>query len=390
MHDSPALEFVHITIPFGIQGSTLMSVAQSLTDVAERGGRATGAVLSHNRELTFDAADVRYVDYTTVCPREWFTPGELAQDVLSGKLGRLRPHYGHLMDPAIEAVSEMKSRVALVYAGHYAEASLPQWQRVRGETAVVLYVHSPLSRTYGRRELNRLLAGADMIAFAGDHLRRATEQRLGRSDGRLVSAPNGVDPFFLEAPVRDRSPGVFEVLYAGRIWPNKGVHLMLEAVERAAALTSRPLRARVIGSADYVAGSPLTRYEESLRARAAGMSVDVEFVTFVDRATLRDYLEGAAVACLPSLWAEARPLAALEAMATGLPIITSDSPGMKEAVGAAGVVVPGGDPDVTARAIARMADDEDAWLESSAASRTHALGCRWESVVEVLSSVRAV
>ena len=77
-------------------------------------------------------------------------------------------------------------------------------------------------------------------------------------------------------------------------------------------------------------------------------------------------------------------------MATGLPIITSDSPGMTEAVGAAGVVVPGGDPDVTARAIARMADDEDAWLESSAASRTHALGCRWESVVEVLSSVRAV
>ena len=198
MHDSPALEFVHITIPFGIQGSTLMTVAQSLTDVAERAGLAHGSRPEPQSRAHFRCSRRALRRLHDGRPREWFTPGELAQDVLSGKLGRLRPHYGHLMDPAIEAVSEMKPRRVLVYAGHYAEASLPRWDRVRGETAVVLYVHSPLSRTYGRRELNRLLARADMIAFAGDHLRRATEQRLGRSDGRLVSAPNGVDPFFLE------------------------------------------------------------------------------------------------------------------------------------------------------------------------------------------------
>lgn len=389
MSVSRDLEFVHVTIPFGVQGSTLMTVAQSISSVVERDGGATGAVLSHNRDLTLTAADVRYVDYTRVCPREWFTRRELAWDVLSGTLGRTRPHYGHLMDPAIEAISDMKARNVLVYAGHYAEASLPQWESVREQAAVVLYVHTPLSKSYRSRELARLLDHADMIAFAGDHLRHATAQRLGRDDDRMVSAPNGVDPFFFETSPRTRSPEVFEVLYAGRVWPNKGVHLMLEAVERAAALTSRPLRARVIGSSDYSPGASLTAYELSLRAQAEAMTVPVVFETFVGRATLRDYLHGAAVACLPSLWAEARPLAALEAMATGLPTITSDSPGMKEAVGAAGVVVPGGDPALTAIHLARMADDEETWLERSVAARAHALGCRWESVVEVLSSARA-
>lgn len=381
-----ALELLHVPIPLSTQGSTLMTVAQRITDVVEAGGGTTGAVLSDNRSLTFDAKALRYVDFTRVCPREWFTRRELALDVVSGRLGRVRPHFGHLMDPAIDAVAELRPRVVLVYAGHYAAASLPRWERVRGDTEVVLYVHNPLSRTYGRPELRRLLDHADKVVFAAEHLRSATEKRLGRADDRLVSAPNGVDAYFLEGQERTRSPDPFEVIFAGRVWPNKGVHLMLEAVDRAAALTTRPLRARVVGSAHYGSGSALTPYERRLRRIASRMSVSVEFDGFVDHATLRGYLRGAAAACLPSLSAEARPLAALEAMATGLPVVTSDLPGMKEAVGAAGLVIPRGDPRGMAEALAMLADDEGAWIQRSRAAREFAKGNGWESVARTLLS----
>lgn len=380
------LDLVHVTMPFGVQRSTLMTVAQRITDVIEADGGSTGAVLSGNRGLTFNARAVRYVDFTRVCPREWFTRRELAVDVLSGSLGRNRPYYGQLMGPAIDAVAELRPRVVLVYAGHYAAASLPRWERVRADTEVVLYVHNPLSRTYGRRELRRLLDHADRVVFAAEHLRSATEKRVGRADDRLVSAPNGVDPFFLQGPERMRSPETFEVVFAGRVWPNKGVHLMLEAVQRAATLTSRPLRARVIGNSDYGSASTLSAYERRLREMASTMSVPVEFESFVDHATLRDHFRGAAAACLPSLSAEARPLAALEAMATGLPVVTSDLPGMKEAVGAAGIVIPRGDPRGMAGALAAMADDEGAWIRRSRAAREFAKDNGWGPVAKTLIS----
>lgn len=383
----PNLELVHVPIPLSTQGSTLMTVAQRLTDVIERGGRATGVALSHNRDLTFSAADVRYVDYTEVCPREWFTRRELAGDIIAGRLGRIRPHYARLFQPAIDAVEEMQPKAVLVYDGHYAAASMPLWERVRGATHVVLYVHNTLSRTYGRRELERLFGSVDHVVFCSEHLRRATERRLGRSDERLSTVANGVDPAFLVTH-RDPPPtDNFEIVYAGRVVAEKGVHLVLRAAERATALTRRRLSVRIIGSSNYRADGEVTRYERSLRESALRMSVPVAFETFVPHSRLRDFYLGAGVACMPSLLAEGMPLAPLEAMATGLPVIVSDSPGMLESVLHAGVVTPQGDVASIARAIAQLADDAERWAQLSELSLERAMARTWESAARELSAV---
>ncbi len=383
----PNLEIVHVPIPLSTQGSTLMTVAQRLTDVIEGWGRATGVALSHNRDLTFSAADVRYVNYTETCPREWFNRSELAHDIVAGRLGRIRPHYARLFQPAIDAVEQMQPKAVLVYDGHYAATSMPLWKRVRGTTRVVLYVHNPLSRTYGRRELDRLLGDADHVVFCSEHLRRATERRLGRSDERLITVANGVDPAFLVTQ-RDASPTeYFEIVYAGRVVAEKGVHLVLQAAERAAALTKRRLSVRIIGTSNYRADGEVTSYEQSLRESALRMSVPVEFETFVDHSRLRDFYLGAGVACMPSLLAEGMPLAPLEAMATGLPVIVSDSPGMLESVLDAGVVTPQGDVASIARAIAELADDTERWSEFSQLSLQRARSRTWESTARELLAV---
>ena len=61
---------------------------------------------------------------------------------------------------------------------------------------------------------------------------------------------------------------------------------------------------------------------------------------------------------LPSLW-EGLPVAALEAMAAGLPVVASDVDGVGEAVvhERTGLLVPPGDPERLAAAIAELAAD---------------------------------
>lgn len=117
-------------------------------------------------------------------------------------------------------------------------------------------------------------------------------------------------------------------LMAGRLTPEKGVADAIAACRRA----SVPL---------VVAGDGPQATE--LRALAAG--ADVRFTGRIEPAALAALRAQAAVAIVPSRYAEILPLAALEAAAAGLPVVAADTGGLPEAVPPEGLYPPG---DVTA------------------------------------------
>jgi glycosyltransferase involved in cell wall biosynthesis len=120
------------------------------------------------------------------------------------------------------------------------------------------------------------------------------------------------------------------VLAAGRLAPEKGFADVVDACRRAAL----PL---------VVAGDGPEATE--LRRRAAG--ANVTFTGQVAPEALAALRAGAAVAVVPSRYAEILPLAALEAMAAGLPVAAARAGGLAEAVPEEGLYPPG---DVDARA----------------------------------------
>ncbi|MGQ0617755.1 MAG: glycosyltransferase, partial [Acidimicrobiia bacterium] len=136
----------------------------------------------------------------------------------------------------------------------------------------------------------------------------------------------------------------------GRVHPQKGIDVLIRAM---AILADRypGLRATVAGDADP--GRP----EEGARllalADSLGMGGRVELVGFVDRP--EDVLAGARVYVQPSRH-EALPLAILEAMAMGLPVVAADVGGVAELVrhGVNGLLVPPEDPAALAAAIDRV------------------------------------
>ena len=139
-------------------------------------------------------------------------------------------------------------------------------------------------------------------------------------------------------------------LYAGRLTPEKGVEDAIAGC-------------RAAGVPLVVAGDGPGA--DALRA-AAGP--DVRFLGRVGAGELAALRAGAAVAVVPSRYEEILPLAALEAMAAGLPVVASRAGGLAEIVPGAGLHPPGDVAAMAAR-IAALWGDEDAGNAALAVAR---------------------
>ena len=94
------------------------------------------------------------------------------------------------------------------------------------------------------------------------------------------------------------------------------------------------------------------------RAAALALSERVEFTGSLPRAQALERLRAVDVLLMPSLW-EGMPLAALEAMAMGVPVVASAVGGLKEIIedGRSGFLVEGRDPGPYAAAVRRLIAD---------------------------------
>jgi glycosyltransferase involved in cell wall biosynthesis len=77
------------------------------------------------------------------------------------------------------------------------------------------------------------------------------------------------------------------------------------------------------------------------REELQALGGDVRFVGRVSASELAELRREAALAVVPSRYAEILPLAALEAMAAGLPVVASGAGGLVEAVPGEGLYPPG-------------------------------------------------
>ena len=158
--------------------------------------------------------------------------------------------------------------------------------------------------------------------------------------------------------------------FLGRLVPEKGLLVLLDAIAR-----NVRLHLRIGGS-----GPLLDDLRE--RAAAAGVADRVELVGPVDPDDVVDFLRGLDVLAVPSLptpsWTEQFGRVAVEAMACGVPVVSSDAGALPDVVGGAGIVVPAGDASALARALVEAGGIRAPELRASGLAR--AAECSWEAV----------
>jgi glycosyltransferase involved in cell wall biosynthesis len=163
------------------------------------------------------------------------------------------------------------------------------------------------------------------------------------------------------------SPGAGNrILYIGRLVPEKGQTVLLEAV---AELARRDLDVEVT-----LAGDGALRPELERLAGRLGISSRVEFPGAVGQDELRDLYEAATVFCLPS-FGEGVPVVLMEAMAMEVPALSTRIAGIPELIehGRDGLLVPPGRADELAAALESLLTDPGRHRELAAAGRQKVL-----------------
>ena len=181
-----------------------------------------------------------------------------------------------------------------------------------------------------REAVGRTAWSGQVITLTSES-QRALWQAADGIDMRVV--PNGVDcnVWTPGGPVGDH------LIWSGRITPNKG---LVEAVS-AAKIADLPL---------LICG-PIE--DSTYFEMAVGPLLDDQrrYLGHRDSGRLRELVSSARAALVTPMWDEPFGLVAAEALACGVPVAAFDRGGLREVVGPAGVLAPGGDVEALADAL---------------------------------------
>jgi glycosyltransferase involved in cell wall biosynthesis len=219
------------------------------------------------------------------------------------------------------------------------------------------------------RKTNLVLGCADYIT---DRIRHA----FPAHEAKCKTVYNGV-PLPADVVERDRKPDdSFHLLYVGRVSPEKGIHVLLEAFREVATrfpnvkldiigATNPAPREFIVALSDNPKVSKLDRfydggYASHLAKIMNGKLKDsVSFLGEIPNVKLEEHYRSADVFVFPPVWDEPFGMPPVEAMAAGIPVVASRSGGIAETIqdGVTGILVPTDDVTALSEAISRLLGD---------------------------------
>ena len=223
------------------------------------------------------------------------------------------------------------------------------------DLAVLRYPHAfpRWTRTYVPRVVPAMVRAAARVIAVSEFTAREVEELLRIPRERIRVVPNGVDVVF--TPEGPRADGDY-VLAVGTLEPRKNLARTIEAARRAG------VELRVVGAHGW----------GGVEARGA----HVRWLGHVDDAELARQYRGARCLVYPSLY-EGFGIPVLEALACGVPVVTSRGSAMEEIAGGHATLVDPLDVDAIAAgiesAVSRGAEHARAFTWDDAAARTRAV-----------------
>ncbi len=311
-----------------------------------------------------------------------------------------------------------RDRPDVVHVQTYAQF-IPLIRRAVPKARIVFQVHDELLTRVRTPALESSVSMADAIVTCSDFVTQRWRARFPRRAEHIHTIGNGVDlerfrPIGREVPPR--------ILYIGRVSPEKGVHVLVQAFERVLEavpdaqlqivgpvgllpwsqvllLTDDP---HIAALAPFYGRSTVERirkqivharegYLTAIRAKVTAVTfARIEMRGAVPYDNVPRLYHDTAVLAVPSLVNEPFGLPVAEAMASGVPVVASRCGGIPERVrdGETGLLVERGDVDALAQSLQRMLLDRNARIGMGHAARLQAEAlCGWSLAAARLATL---
>jgi len=342
---------------------------------------------------------------------------------------RVPPHFlskSYFIEFFLGAALKLrKLRPDVIHIQNHGQAA-PLFRALCPGARIVVHLHDPSLAHVNARVARRVLSQADLIVTCSEYVAQCLKQAHPELGVPIRMINNGVNVEDFRPPAAAaNSTRETRLLYVGRISPEKGVHVLIEAFNE---ITRRVPGARldIVGSAALFPYSvvklfrrdphwaaltsfygrtvakrllalreaPGTRYMKELqRAQSEEAAGATRFLGEQSHEAIAGMLQRADILVVPSVCDEPFGLPAAEAMAAGVAVVASKAGGLAEIVrhGETGLLVPRSDPSALASAVAELAAQPERRREMGRAGRTRvSTSFTWEhatlSLVEALSA----
>jgi glycosyltransferase involved in cell wall biosynthesis len=247
---------------------------------------------------------------------------------------------------------------------------------------IVLHMHCEWLTQLDRTMIENRLREVDLIIGCSEYITEKIRSVFPQFAERCQTVFNGVDVDYFVSSNRHvlaNKNAVKRVLFVGRVSPEKGLHILLEAFQKVVkrypktqleimGSPSIPPIEFIVALSDNPNVSKLacfynkTSYVSHLQERMLSLNIadNVTFTNFIPHRHLVNHYRQADVLVNPS-FSEAFGMSLIEAMACQVPVVASRVGGMTEIVeeGKTGLLVKSGNAPELAEAILRILSDDD-------------------------------
>jgi glycosyltransferase involved in cell wall biosynthesis len=351
-----------------------------------------------------------------------------ALDLLSGMLGVRTPYFTrdvYFAEYARALTRWLQRDPPDIVHVQTVSQFVPKLRRALPQTRVVLHLHDAHLINVERSLIEAHLAHAHAIVTCSDYVTRRLREHFTSFAGRISTIGNGVDLDVFRpadpspAPTQRTPP---QILYLGRVSPEKGIHVLAAAFERVLE-TIPDARLSIIGPPGLLPHSRIqlqrddahvasleefyghtlldklrrqvlhgrrSYIDDILSRMSPQAAARVNTAGMQEYTRVHEFYRRASVLVVPSVWAEPFGLPLVEAMASGVPVIATRGGGTLSIIedGVTGRLVERNDVEALARAICEaLSNPEQAARMSHAARAAAAERFGWQRSATRLEEV---
>lgn len=274
------------------------------------------------------------------------------------------------------------------------------------EIKIILHMRCDWLTQLDSEMVKKRLKKVDLVLGNSEYITNKIRLFFPEFANRCQTVYNAVDIDYFSSNKRYyvKKNDVKRLLYVGRISPEKGLHVLLDAFKKVIEIYPKtqlylvgpsnipPIEfivpfsndPKVFNLASYYKINYLSYLHDKLSADVANQ---VSFTGEVPHIELIDFYRDADIFIFPSVWEEPFGIPIIEAMATGVPVIATRVGGIPEIIedGKTGILVEPNDATELAEAIIKLLSDEELRKSLRNAARKRAIEIfSWDQIVKKL------